>query len=66
MTQDNEKDLVLISVFTCLTVFLWVFFELVKTVKTTTVAPTVSKIISPFTPKLDAETITALESKKVY
>jgi len=64
--MENDRDLLLISVFTCLTVALWIFFELVKTVKTTTVSPTVSQLIVPFTPKLDTDILKSLEQRKEY
>ncbi len=64
--ENNDRDLLLISIFTCLTVGLWVFFELVKTVKTTTVSQSVTQVITPFTPKLDTDILTILSQKKVY
>lgn len=64
--ENNDRDLLLISIFTCLTVGLWVFFELVKTVKTTTVSQSVTQVIAPFTPKLDTDILTILSQKKVY
>lgn len=64
--MDKDRDLFLISLFTFLTVFLWVFFELVKTVKTPTTPATVEKIITPFTPKLDIDILTILDNRKKY
>ena len=64
--MKSDRDLVLISVFTALTVVLWVFFELVKTSKTTTISPTVSRIVAPFSPKLDTSILPELEKRKTY
>lgn len=64
--MDNDRDLLLVSVFTFLTVFLWIFFELVKTTKTTTVTPTVQQVITPFSPKLDTDILKVLDNRKVY
>jgi hypothetical protein len=64
--MDNDRDLVLVSVFTFLTVSLWVFFELVKTTKTTTVTTDVQKIITPFSPTIDTDTLTNLVNRKSF
>lgn len=64
--MDNDRDLLLISIFTFLTVLLWIFFELVKTTRTTTIPPTVEKIITPLNSKLDIDVLTILENRKRY
>lgn len=64
--MDNDRDLLLISVFTFFTVCLWITFELLKTVKTTTVASTTQQIVVPLTPTIDIDTLTAISNKKVY
>ncbi len=64
--EQNDRDLLLISIFTCLTVGLWVFFELVKTVKTTTVTQRTTQIVAPFDPSIDTTILTTLQEKKVY
>ena len=65
-TQNNDRDLLLISVFTFLTVTLWVFFEVLKTVKTTTVTASTSQIVLPLDPKIDAQTVQTITNKKNY
>lgn len=64
--MDNDRDLLLVSVFTFLTVSLWIFFELVKTTKTTTVGTTVQQVITPFSSHIDTDILKALESRKNY
>lgn len=64
--MDNDRDLLLISVFTFFTVCLWITFELLKTVKTTTVASTTQQIVIPLTATIDIDTLTAISNKKVY
>lgn len=64
--MDNDRDLLLISVFTFFTVSLWIFFELVKTAKTTTISQTTQQIIVPFTPGIDTDTLEVVRQKKVY
>jgi hypothetical protein len=66
LSQGNDRDLLLISVFTFFTVTLWVFFEVVKTAKTTTVAPQTTQSIVPLSPKLDSQVIQIIGTKKQY
>lgn len=65
-SQGNDRDLLLISVFTFFTVFLWVFFEVLKTVKTTTITPQVTQSIVPLSPKLDSQVLQTIATKKQY
>jgi len=64
--MENDQDLLLISVFTFFTITLWITFELLKTVKTTTVAQTTQQIVVPLNPKIDIDTLTIITNKKVY
>lgn len=64
--MDNDRDLLLVSVFTFLTVSLWIFFELVKTTKTPTVETSTQQIITPFSPVINTDILKALESRKNY
>lgn len=66
VSQNSDRDLLLISVFTFFTVALWVFFEILKTVKTTTVTSETAQIVVSLSPKLDQSTITLLQTKKEY
>jgi len=66
LSPGNDRDLLLISVFTFFTVTLWVFFEVLKTVKTTTVAPQTTQSIVPLSPKLDSQVIQIIQTKKTY
>jgi hypothetical protein len=65
-SQNSDRDLVLISVFTFFTVTLWIFFEILKTIKTTTVTPEITQTIAPLSPKIDVDTIEMLEEKKLF
>ncbi len=64
--MKSDRDLLLISLFTFLTVLSWIFFELVKTTKTSTVTSTVNQAIMPLTPKLDTGTLDILEQKTKF
>lgn len=66
LPEGNDRDLLLISVFTFFTVTLWVFFEVLKTVKTTTITPTVTQSIVPLSPKIDAQILQTIATKKSY
>lgn len=64
--MDNDRDLLLISIFTFITVTLWVTFELLKTAKTTTLAPSTQQIVVPLSPDIDIETLTTVTNSKTY
>ncbi|MFZ2025437.1 MAG: hypothetical protein WAV51_04085 [Microgenomates group bacterium] len=64
--MKSDRDLFLISLFTFITVLSWIFFELVKTTKTSTVSATVNQVITPLTPKLDTDTLDILEQKTKF
>jgi hypothetical protein len=64
--EDNDRDLLLVSIFTFLTVFSWVFFELVKTIKTTTIQQPVQQVIKPLNPTLDTGILDVLEKRQQY
>ena len=64
--MDNDRDLLLISVFTFFTVSLWITFELLKTAKTTTVSTTTQQVVVPLSPKIDIDTLTEIANRRVY
>lgn len=66
LTEGNDRELLLISVFTFFTVTLWVCFEVLKTVKTTTITPQVTQTVIPLSPTLDSQVFQTIASKKEY
>jgi len=66
LSEGNDRDLLLISVFTFFTVTLWVFFEVVKTIKTTTITPQITQTIVPLSPKIDSQVLQIIAAKKQY
>lgn len=66
MKQNNDRDLFLISVFTFITVFLWITFELIKTTKTSTVSSTVKELSAPIPATIDTDTLNVLNSRKRF
>ena len=64
--MDNDRDLLLISIFTFFTVCLWITFELLKTYKTTSVAQSTQQIVVPLTAKIDIDSMTEIVGRKVY
>lgn len=65
-TQGSDRDLLLISVFTFFTVTLWVFFEVLKTVKTTTVTAATTQMVQTLDPKIDTQIVQTIANKKQY
>ncbi len=64
--MDNDRDLLLVSIFTFVTVSLWITFELLKTAKTTTVTPVTAQIVLPLSPDIDIETVVDVTNSKTY
>ena len=64
--MEDDRDLLLIAVFTTLTVFMWIFFELVKTTKTSTVATPLQQAVSPFASKIDTGVLDELEKRQTF
>jgi hypothetical protein len=61
--MNEDKVLLLVAIFTTLTVLLWVFFELVKTTKTSTIARPLQQVVSPLTSKIDISILEELEKR---
>jgi hypothetical protein len=66
MKQESDRDLFLVTIFTFITVLLWIYFELVRTTKTSTTTTVVNQLITPLTPKLDTDTLNIQITKKKY
>lgn len=64
--MEEDRDLLLISVFTTLTILLWVFFELVQTTKTSTVARPLQKAVLPLSSKIDTSVLDLLGTKQTF
>jgi len=66
MDLTNDRDLLLIAIFTTLTIMLWVFFDLVQTSKTSTVNQPLRKAVLPLSSKIDTEVLDILEAKQTF
>lgn len=64
--MDNDRDILLIAIFTCITISAWIFFELVQTAKTSTVTTNTAKLVKPINPKIDIDTLTILSERTLY
>jgi hypothetical protein len=64
--MENDRDILLIAIFTLLTVGVWISFELVKTTRTSTVETTTQQLLTPIQPKIDMETLDDLSSRRNY
>lgn len=66
MNSDSDRDILLVSVFTFLTVLSWIFFELIKTAKTTTVSHKVQNVITPLDSTIDTGVLNIIENRDTY
>lgn len=64
--MKEDRDLLLVAVFTTLTVVLWVMFELIKTTKTTTIPQPLQQVVAPFSGKIDTDILNTLENRQTY
>lgn len=64
--MDNDRDILLIAILTFFTIFAWIFFELAKTTRTSTVTESTQQLLKPINPKIDVETIQILGQRKQY
>ncbi len=64
--MDDDRDLLLVAVFTTLTILLWIFFELAKTTKETTVARPLQQAVTPLTSKIDTDILDLLEARSSF
>jgi hypothetical protein len=64
--MENDRDILLIAMFTFLTVFVWIFAELFKTSQTSTIQPATKQIITPLQTKIDTEVFQILNQRKNY
>ncbi len=64
--MDDDRDLLLVAVFTTLTILLWIFFELAKTTKETTVTRPLQQAVTPLTSKIDTDILDLLEARSTF
>ena len=64
--MDNDRDILLITILTFFTVFAWIFFELVKTTRTSTVSEQTQQLLKPLNTNIDTDTFQILETRKNF
>jgi hypothetical protein len=64
--MDNDRDILLVAIFTCITVTAWIFFELVKTTQTSTITATTKQLVKPMQTTIDLKTLTTLSERTLY
>ncbi|OGG01361.1 hypothetical protein A2Z33_02320 [Candidatus Gottesmanbacteria bacterium RBG_16_52_11] len=64
--MDNDRDILLVAILTFITVFTWIFFELVKTTKTTTLTSQTQQLISKVDTEIDTDTLDRLNLRQNY
>lgn len=62
----SERDILLVSIFTFITVTAWIYFELVKTTTTSTVSQVTEQMLAPLPKSIDREILTLLEARQTY
>lgn len=64
--EHNDRDLLLVAIFTTFTILLWIFFELVKTTKTSTVTRPAQQVVTPLTAKIDTDIFQILQNRNPF
>ncbi len=64
--MNNDRDLVLIAMFTFITVFTWILIDLLQAVKTSTVEASLRQQLTPIEIKIDRTVFTKLEQRSEY
>jgi hypothetical protein len=64
--MENDHDILLVAIFTFITVFVWIFFDLLKTSKTSTISATTQQIVEPLNPKLNTNILNDLSQRITY
>ncbi len=60
----NNRDFIILSVLTLVTVILWTVFEIVHTTQKSTITPVVQTQIKPIAPNFDMKTLKDLKSRQ--
>ena len=64
--MDNDRDILLVAIFTCITVSAWIFFELIQTSKTSTLSTNTTQLVKPMQTTIDINTLTTLSERTIY
>jgi len=64
--MENDRDILLVAIFTLITVSAWIFFELVKTSQTSTIATPSQELVKPIQTTIDINTLNMLSERMVY
>ncbi len=64
--MENDRDILLVAIFTFFTVFVWIGFELFQTSKTSTIPESTMVLLKPLESKMDTEVLSIIEQKAVY
>jgi hypothetical protein len=64
--MENDRDILLIAILTFITVFAWIFFDLVKTSQTSTITDSTEQLLTPLNPTIDTDTLNKLSLRINY
>lgn len=62
----SDRDILLVSVFTFVTVVIWIFFELVKTTQTSTITKVTEQMLTPLPKEIERNVLSFLEERQPY
>lgn len=60
----NNRDIILLSIFTLLTVLLWMGFEAIHASQKSTITPQVNQQIKPITPSFDNKLLKQIKNRQ--
>ena len=63
--MNQNKDLLVISIFTLITVMAWIVFDVYHTAVTSTITEVQQKLMTPLDPKINLSTIQQLKNENL-
>lgn len=60
----SQKDILIISIFSVMTVFIWIISDVYHAAATTQITPVQEKLIFPLNPAFDQQTIDIIRSRQ--
>jgi hypothetical protein len=64
--MENDRDILLIAIFTFFTVFAWISFELAQTSRTSTINQATQSMLAPLNSTIDKQTLSIINSRINY
>ena len=64
--KDKGSNLLIFAIITTITIFVWIFVEVYKTLNKRSFESVPESVLSPITPTLDTDLLTNIGNKKYY